>query len=288
MVKAPPAVPATHRFDVDASLMSARFTPSGEVLTAGDNGVRSFTPTGQPLVVFRDGPLCWEAAVSPDGRHVLGAFRDNVTCLWDSSGRVVAQLEPDREPALPVALANERALTGHPDLKTLTVWEVPSGKKIQTIKLKKAAAMNVDISADGLRGACGAADKTVSVWDLETGTLLQELKGHEGRITSVHFSADGQRLVSGSADKTARVWDLATGACVVIQPQKLVACAVFAPDGRVATDGDRIRLWKGEECTAELASGAFDGRNVLWRLGFSRDGARLVAPGYRAVEVWDL
>lgn len=287
----PRPVPATRRLPAGWGTLSVRFTPAGDVLAAGHYGVKLLDAvTGEEKRVFRAGPLCWEAAVNES--YVLAAFRDNVTRLWDArTGEVLADLEPDQAPPLTSALGGARALTGNSELKTLTVWEVPSGRKLRTLKLKKASALQLDITADGLRGACGDADKTVYVWDLESGTLLHELKGHTGRIMSVQFSADGTRLLSASADKTARVWDLASGAEVgcLSGHKKLVAAAVFGPGDVIATDSGEgvLRLWSGGEVTAELESGAFDGRNILYRFGFSPEGGRLVAPGYDDVAVWD-
>ncbi len=283
----PKPIPATRRIPVGYGAMSARFAPDGQILSAGQFGVKL-----GDRVLRGEGPLCWEAAVSPDGRHVLAAFRDNVTLLWDArSGAVVATLEADREPPVTAALADGRALTGHPQLKCLTLWEVPSGKKIRTLKLKKSSALHLDLSRDGLRGACGDADKTVYVWDLESGALLHELKGHTGRILSVQFSHDGQRLASASADKTARVWDLTTGAELACLDghKKLVAAAVFRADGAIATNGGEgvLRLWSGGAVVAELESGSFDARNIVFRFGYSLDGDQLVVPGYDDVAVWE-
>ena len=117
------------------------------------------------------------AAISRDGRRIIGGGRDGAVKVWD-------------------------AATGEP---------------ILTLKGHTGRITSVAISPDGRRLASAAEKLNepaqVKVWDAATGqeictiTATADPKSVE-RIT---FSPDGSRLASAGSDWKVKVWDAATG-----------------------------------------------------------------------------
>jgi WD40 repeat protein len=101
----------------------------------------------------------------------------------------------------------EKLASGSGD-KTIKIWDVTTGKVLNTLKGHEGTVRSVGFSPDGQQLASGSDDNTIKIWDVTTGKVLNTLKGHEGWVYSVGFSPDGKQLASGSEDKTIILWDL--------------------------------------------------------------------------------
>jgi WD40 repeat protein len=104
----------------------------------------------------------------------------------------------------------KRVLTGSYDT-TAILWDVATGKSLQTFKGHTAQVHAVALSADGKRGVTGSNDRTAILWDGETGKALRVLRGHTDAVHAVVLSDNGQHILTGSDDRTAILWDADTG-----------------------------------------------------------------------------
>jgi WD40 repeat protein len=161
----------------------------------------------------------------------------------------------------------------------LTVWDLESQRKVQTLRGHKMPPWCVVFSPDGRRIVTGGYDQTLKIWDANSGAEIMTLTGHEGPIQSVAISPDGRRIASGGRDKTIRVWDATTGQEVrTLTGHEDIVCAVaFSPDGsKIASGGydKTLRIWDaatGEQLKLfpvndqKIISLAYnpDGRNVI-------------------------
>jgi WD40 repeat protein len=103
------------------------------------------------------------------------------------------------------------------------------------------------------------------VWDLETARPLVRLKGQELRTQGgAAVSPDGRRVVGGSA-------------------------VAFSPDGRtIAAAVNDGSIWLWDSATGER-TGVLEGApGGTFRLGFSRDGSRILSYGPQALLAWDV
>jgi WD40 repeat protein/beta-lactamase regulating signal transducer with metallopeptidase domain len=189
--------------------------------SGGTGAGMSFSPDGQLLV-----------APGPGG----GDSGNTLVLLDVAAGKELRKIELP-QPITSLAFApNGRTLATENADRTITLWEVASGKK--RTQLGKAAAnrpqpngrdMRVSFVIDGMGGgfsepagpvglafspdgralAARGADLSVRVWDVIAGKEIGQLKGHGGRIETVAFAADGKTLASGATDTTILLWDTA-------------------------------------------------------------------------------
>ncbi|MFA5923750.1 MAG: WD40 repeat domain-containing protein [Methylococcaceae bacterium] len=100
--------------------------------------------------------------------------------------------------------------------RTLTVWEIPSGRvRLQSARLSlidEFAVESTALSPDGKHFAVGMGNGMALLWDLRTNPpSRRELSGHNGPVTAVAFSPDSSLLASGGHDTTIRLWNVANG-----------------------------------------------------------------------------
>ncbi|PMB43350.1 hypothetical protein CEN41_13160, partial [Fischerella thermalis CCMEE 5330] len=92
--------------------------------------------------------------------------------------------------------------------KTTKLWDIASGKVIQTLTGHSNLVKSVVFSPDGKIVASGSNDNTIKLWNVATGKEIRTFTAHTSFVTSLAFSNDGKVLASGSSDKTIKLWRL--------------------------------------------------------------------------------
>lgn len=148
------------------------FTPSGEIVAAGNDGTVAFwaqdaSVARDALVVDREGDSVRSTAVSPDGKLLVVAIANGVK-LWD------------------LGTGDQRApLNGQP-----------------------AAPLDVEFSPDGEWIASTSTDGTVALWDSGTGKELgTRFTYHDKAVWHAAITADSV-LVTASVDGSVRSLDV--------------------------------------------------------------------------------
>ncbi|AKQ68410.1 High-affnity carbon uptake protein Hat/HatR [Myxococcus hansupus] len=148
------------------------------------------------------------------------------------------------------------------DGRNVHVWDVATGKCIQTMEGHEGEVRGIAWSPDGTRLASSSRDHDACIWDVETGALLHAMTGQEGQVTSVAFSPDGQWLAAANLGWRVRLFNVATGQEVrtLAGHEQSVLSVDFHPSGR----------W--------LASGASDDTARVWDLQTGAQVARIPTP----------
>ncbi|MBL8913848.1 MAG: serine/threonine protein kinase [Archangium sp.] len=287
-------------------------------LASGESRVVSLTPapTGLPIVAAGFGRV---AVVTPDnsvtvvaptaphpdplpqGRERESALRDGLSAMMDAgvSGR-------EKEPALrdetlrlvghtgkivAVALGERLAATSSFD-GSLRVWDLRTGRVVQTFLGHTAAPRFLAISPSGKWLASAGHDRVVRVWPLSAGDRTV-LVGHEGSASGVNFARE-DLIVSTSIDRSVRVWPLDGGAPDVFRGHNgnVYALSVDAPHERFVTSGADgvIKLWPLATPTgttyldAGVSLGQHASRVTAVTLAF--DGGVLLASGDDGLGRW--
>ena len=213
-------------------------------------------PPGEGLTLYRydpgHGETVYEVAVTPDGQRAVSGSADN----------------------------------------TLKVWDLASGKVLQTLSGHKDQVWAVALTADGQRAVSGSRDNTLKVWDLASGQELRTLSGHTRPVSAVALTPDGKLAVSASFDETLKVWDLESGQELqtLSGHRNDVWAVALTADGQRAVSGSADRTLKVWDLESGQELQTLSGHRVtVLAVALTPDGQRAVSGSLdRTLKVWDL
>jgi WD40 repeat protein len=215
---------------------------------------RSLHPPGAALLRTLTGRsyLVSAVAITPDGRHAVSASAD----------------------------------------RTLTVWDLASGREECTLTGHSRSVNAVAITPDGRHAVSASEDRLLKVWDLASGREERTLAGHSDWVTAVAITPDGLHAVSASHDKTLKVWDLASGReeRTLAGHSDWVNAVAITPDGRrtVSVSHDlTLKVW---DLTSGREERTLAGHSApVSDVAITPDGRHAVsASGDRTLKSWDL
>jgi serine/threonine protein kinase/WD40 repeat protein len=148
------------------------------------------------------------AAFSADEQSIFVGFENGALIKYDRATGVAGS---------PVMLAGQaRAVS--PDLKSLfvtpsertgrdaTLWNLTTGRKVQTFKDFAAWDACVSFGSDGKEVVTGGTDGWIIVWEIATGKLLRRRSANEG-VKSVALSPDGRSALAAYNSGRAEMID---------------------------------------------------------------------------------
>ncbi|GIK64789.1 MAG: hypothetical protein BroJett018_25830 [Chloroflexota bacterium] len=180
-------------------------------------------------------------------------------------------------------------VTGSSDF-TARLWDITSGKTVQTFDGQGSVVLVVAFAPDGQHLVTGHWDGTTRLWDVASGAEVGRFLGHTRQVYSAAFSPDGCVLMTGSKDRTIRLWDVATQQPIrTLEGHKsLVVAGQFSADGRqlLSVSWDSIRLWDVESGAEQKGIEMKNGATVA---AISPDLQRVWAMGWdHQAAVWDV
>jgi WD40 repeat protein/tRNA A-37 threonylcarbamoyl transferase component Bud32 len=166
--------------------------------------------TGRKAMTIASRPVPVAALTfSPDGRQLaaaLGGDRPEIT-IWDTAtGHEVCTL-PDAAAPLAYSADGRRVVAGGAAPQDATLWDLPAGRSVFTLRGHDSAITALAFAPDGRRIVSASQDRSVKLWDGSTGREILTLPWATGAAEGIAFSPDGTRLYTASTDGTVRVWD---------------------------------------------------------------------------------
>lgn len=170
-------------------LWNVRFSPDGKHLaTSGyDDAVRVWNiETGTKVVEHQITASC--LAFSPDGKQ-LAAGGSHVM-IWDAmdADSVRRQFQGHELEVTSIHFSpdGEKLVTSSKD-RTVILWSIETGKRLQTLKGHADFVFNARFSPDGDRVISSGRDGALIVWDSVSGRKLLDLKGHKLAVWDAMF-----------------------------------------------------------------------------------------------------
>lgn len=132
--------------------------------------------------------------------------------------------------------------------KTVKIWDIATGRCLQTLIGHNEAVQFVAFSAERQWIASVSDDKAVKIWDSTTGQCLHTFFCSGTWVKSVTFSTDGQWLAAALLNKTVKIWDTTTGECLqtLYGHKKAVKSVTFSADDQFiasASYDKTIKIW---------------------------------------------
>jgi WD40 repeat protein/serine/threonine protein kinase len=245
-----------------------RFAVSGVSVSEESTVLKVWeTSTGRCVGTLDPGPedrrndfTLREASVSHDGKYLIYIKGQTVKMCEAESGRSVNSFEGDWSSVSKAILSQTgRHIASQSGnwFETIDVWDVQTGRCIQTFKenesgpMRRVQVRSISISPDDRYILSGLqSTNEIKLWEISSGRCVRTFKGHEGGVTAVAMSSDGNYVVSAGEDKTIRLWDAATGRClntVGIHADNISELCLVPGGAYIASGGGTgamLKLWE--------------------------------------------
>jgi len=276
----------------NGSVLSASFRPDGRVIaTGGEDGTLRLWPAPRQQALELTMPnrkAVRDIAFSPDGRRLVTASKDGTAGVWDGSS-VLYTLRQRRNgeaddwvESATFSHDGSRILTAGSD-GTAKVWSAKTGKLLTTVGREDGQPLfAADLSPDNALVAAGGVGGVLRVWKLGAGARPVVRKSPAEYIHGVAFAPTGGLVASAAWDGALRLWKVSGQKAPVATlrgDRKPLLSVAFSPDGaRVAAGGLSGSAWVWDVHSHHVVA-TLPVRQMIWDIGFSRDGRLLVTAG---------
>ena len=188
------------------------------------------------------------------------------------------------------------ALSGASD-NSIRLWEVVTGRKIQTFSGLTEQPISVALSPDGERLVSETSDGMVQLWDVDSAEVLRTFEERSEAVLGATFSPDGEYVLSGGgASGTLHLWDTDTGELVrrFNENDEAIFSVAFSPDGEYILSGSgqsgTLKLWDTDSGSVvrTLDEGDWDSTYVF-SVAFSPDSQyALSGSDDMTARLWDV
>jgi eukaryotic-like serine/threonine-protein kinase len=148
-------------------------------------------------------------AITSHGSRFIVAHREQVVVIRDvATAREIRRLRPAASPFSLAVTPDGRHLVVGTWLGFFELWDIDTGRLLETVKGPTGLATAVDISTDGRLLALSSRDGSTRLWDITTRQWLATVATRRAGAERVRFFPDNRRLAIGYADGEVEIRDL--------------------------------------------------------------------------------
>lgn len=199
-------------FNLPDEVNSVSFSSDGNSILTGclTGCTKLWDLTGKELQMFKQEEEVSSAVFLPDGKSIVTASKNGVVKHFDLFGSLIFNFNTKSViNSLSISFDGKQLFTTNNNGQ-INIWDLKTGKKIQTLGKLKNKLLSVASSIDGNLIASGNQDGGVELNNLSNKTSIY-LEGHTSKVYSLDFSPDSRFLISASEDETTKIWNCKTG-----------------------------------------------------------------------------
>ncbi|MBP6631177.1 MAG: protein kinase [Kofleriaceae bacterium] len=264
--------------------------------SAGSDGVVNLWSVDQaaPLHVLRDArDGIFNLSASPDGALLAAPSFDGRARLYRvATGELVHTLVHGDSRLFVVMFGPDgRRVYLADDAGTISVWDLPAGRKVGQHAIPGGSVGLPALSPDGRTMAVPGFDGSLRLIDPDTGAVRTFIPhAHADTTWAVAFSADGALLATAGWDRTAKLWDARTGAAraTMVGHSAAIDDVVWSPSGKLLATGARdgtIRVWNRDGSSKATLS---PDRGLVYSVRWGADDTRVLTTIGDSAILWDV
>ena len=183
------------------------------------------------------------------------------------------------------------------DNNTVKLWEVVTGREIQTFTDLDGQPISVALSPDGDRLVSETSGGLVQLWDVDSGDHVRTFEDASEAVLGATFSPSGEYVLSGgNASSNLHLWDAQSGDLVrrFAENDEAIFSVAFSPEGQYVLSGSgqsgALKLWETDtgELVRTFDEGDWDSTYVF-SVAFSPDGQyALSGSDDMTARLWDV
>jgi WD40 repeat protein len=241
-------------YDENVQVNTVDFSPDGSILASGSSdGTVNLWQISDGTIILSPKPQglgISSVIFSPDGATIFSAAFDGTMYRRQVTDGKLLYTYPGKSVVDATLSADGKVLATYDrryyDVEgSLIIWDVESGKKLQTIagaeKYESNDISSLAFSPDGQLLSAAWRDHTIKTWDVGSGVLqntFEDLQPEDGwyylNDFTAAFSPDGKSLLLAGSDSVG-VWDVNNGTLLHNVPIKsnAIYALVVSPDGQI-------------------------------------------------------
>jgi WD40 repeat protein/serine/threonine protein kinase len=186
-------------------------------------------------------------AFSSDGRWLVMGTGNGVQVFETRKWSLTRTILGPGIHSLAVDPSGQRLVTGSSE-GNVSIWAIPSGQRIRSLREVGEPIDAVAFSPDGARVVTGSREGAVQVWEATSGKLQSHSNLVQSKVLWVEFDRTSSLVVASSSSGAVAVSDAASGLPVTLLegPTAVVRVAHFDPSSRrvvgASWDGT-ARIW---------------------------------------------